>query len=102
MESSIYSYILVMAIVTYLIRVVPLTVIRGQLNNNYIKSLLYYVPFVTLSVMTFPAVLDATMTIWSAWGGFLMAAILAYRGNGLLHVSLAACVSVFFIELVLC
>ena len=60
MKGNVYVYILVMALVTYLIRMLPLTLIRGRIKSEFIKSFLYYVPFVTLSVMTFPAILSAT------------------------------------------
>ena len=101
MKSNIYLYILVMAVVTYLIRVLPLTLIRKEITNVYIKSFLYYVPFVTLSVMTFPAILSATASMWSALAAFVVAVILAYRGRSLIQVSLLACLSVFIIELFL-
>jgi branched-subunit amino acid transport protein len=89
-----------MAGVTYLIRLLPLTLIRKEIKNNYIKSFLYYVPFVTLAVMTFPAILDSTANRWSALGGFITAVILSYRGQSLFKVSLLACLSVLFIELI--
>jgi branched-subunit amino acid transport protein len=89
-----------MSVVTYLIRLLPLTLIRKEIKNNYIKSFLYYVPFVTLAVMTFPAILDSTANSWSALGGFIIAVILAYRGQSLFKVSLLACVSVLVIELI--
>ena len=60
MNHNVYLYILVMAGVTYLIRLLPLTLIKKEIKNVYIKSFLYYVPYVTLSVMTFPAILHAT------------------------------------------
>lgn len=101
MKSNIYLYILVMAVVTYLIRVLPLTLIRKEITNVYIKSFLYYVPFVTLSVMTFPAILSATASMWSALAAFVVAVVLAYRGRSLIQVSLVACLSVFVIELFL-
>ncbi len=102
MNDNIYLYILVMAGVTYLIRLIPLTIMRKEIKNVYIKSFLYYVPFVTLAVMTFPAVLKSTATIWSALGGFVMAIIFAYQGNSLFKVSLVACLSVFVIEFITC
>lgn len=101
MSGSVYVYILVMAGVTYLIRLLPLTILRKEIKNKYIKSFLYYVPFVTLAVMTFPAILYATASIWSALAGFIIAIIFAYRGNSLFQVSLISCVSVFIIELMI-
>ena len=95
MNNRIYLYILVMAGVTYLIRVLPLTLIRKEIKNTYIRSFLYYVPYVTLSVMTFPAILTATASVWSAVIALVIAIFLAYRGKSLFVVSLAACAAVF-------
>ena len=99
MNHNIYIYILIMAVVTYLIRLLPLTLIRKEIKSTYIKSFLYYVPYVTLAAMTFPAILSATANVWSATVGFIVALILAYRGKSLIQVSLLACVSGFIIEL---
>ena len=101
MNNRIYLYILVMAGVTYLIRVLPLTLIRKEIKNTYIRSFLYYVPYVTLSVMTFPAILTATASVWSAVIALVIAIFLAYRGKSLFVVSLAACPAVFLTELFL-
>ncbi|MCQ5385954.1 AzlD domain-containing protein [Hungatella hathewayi] len=101
MINRIYLYILVMAGVTYLIRVLPLTLIRKEIKNTYIRSFLYYVPYVTLSVMTFPAILTATASVWSAVTALVIAIFLAYKGKSLFIVSLAACTAVFLTELFL-
>ena len=101
MNNRSYLYILVMAGVTYLIRVLPLTLIRKEIKNTYIRSFLYYVPYVTLSVMTFPAILTATASVWSAVIALMIAIFLAYRGKSLFVVSLAACAAVFLTELFL-
>lgn len=101
MNNRICLYILVMAGVTYLIRVLPLTLIRKEIKNTYVRSFLYYVPYVTLSVMTFPAILTATANVWSAAIALAVAILLAYRGKSLFLVSLAACAAVFLTELVL-
>lgn len=100
MSHNIYIYIFVMAGVTYLIRLLPLTFIRGEIKNNYIRSFLYYVPYVTLSVMTFPAILTATQSFWSALAAFIVAILVAYKGCSLIKVSAAACITVFLLELV--
>ena len=100
MNHNIYIYILVMAGVTYLIRLLPLTLIRKEIKSPFIKSFLYYVPYVTLAVMTFTAILSATSNIWSAVVGFAVALILAYRRKSLITVSMIACVSVFLVELI--
>ena len=101
MRNNIYVYIAVMAIVTYLIRVLPLTLVRREIKNVYIRSFLYYVPYVTLAVMTFPSILSATGSVWSAWLGFAAALFLAWRGKGLLPVAGAACAAVFLSDLFL-
>lgn len=99
MRHNIYIYIFIMAGVTYLIRLLPLTLIRKEIKNNYIRSFLYYVPYVTLAVMTFPAILSATANIWSAAAGFTTALILAYHRRSLITVSLVSSVCVFLAEL---
>ena len=95
-------YIAVMAVVTYLIRVLPLTLIRREIHNVTIRSFLYYIPYVTLSVMTFPAILDSTGSQLSGLAGLAAAVVLAWRGAGLLDVAVAACVLVFVLELFVC
>lgn len=99
MQHNVYIYILVMAVVTYLIRVLPLTLIQKEIKNRTIRSFLYYVPYVTLSVMTFPAIITATSSVYAAWGGFICAMFLAFKKKSLPQVSVAACVVVFLLEL---
>ncbi|MEH7108074.1 AzlD domain-containing protein [Bacillus sp. JJ1764] len=96
--NRVYFYLLVMAVVTYLVRVLPLTLIRKEIKNTYIQSFLYYVPYITLSVMIFPAILSATASPISALIGLVVAVILAYNGASLFRVSLFACVAVFLVE----
>ena len=76
-----YIYILIMALVTYLIRTLPLTLIRKEIKNTTIKSFLYYVPYVTLAVMTFPAILESTNSVISAAIAFVIAVVLAWGGK---------------------
>ena len=102
MKGNIYLYILVMAAVTYLIRMLPLTLIRKEIKNPFLRSFLHYVPYATLSAMTFPAILTATSSIWSGAAALAAAVLLAYRGKSLFQVSLAACAVVFVLELFLC
>lgn len=99
MKGNIYIYIAVMAVVTYLIRMLPLALIKKKITNRFFKSFLYYVPFVTLAVMTFPAILSATDSVWSALISFAAAMIVAYAGGGLPTVATIACVVVFIVEL---
>ncbi len=100
MVNSIFLAILVMAGVTYLIRVTPLVLIRREIKNPVIRSFLHYVPYVTLSVMTFPAILTATGVIWSALAALLVAVVLGLRGCKLPIVAAAACAAVFLVELI--
>ena len=99
MSNNIYIYIFVMAGVTYLIRLLPLTFIRREIKNTFIRSFLYYVPYATLSVMTFPAILYATENLWSALAGLIAAIFVAWKGDSLIKVSAAACITVFLVEL---
>ena len=101
MKGNPYIYIFIMAGVSYLIRVLPLTLIRKEIQSRFLRSFLYYVPYVTLAVMTFPAILSATGSVWSAWAALIVAAALAWFGKSLLQVSVCACVVVFLLELFL-
>lgn len=101
MRHNIYLYILIMFGVTYLIRVLPLTLIRKEIRNKAIRSFLYYVPYVTLAVMTFPAILDATASTWSALAALLVGVALAWLGKSLFTVAVVSCVVVFVLELFL-
>ena len=96
-----YIYILVMAVVTYLIRMLPLTLIRGKIKNRYIRSFLYYIPYACLMAMTFPAVFYSTTSVISAAAGVLVAVLLAIKEKSLIIVAAAASVTVFVIELFL-
>lgn len=100
MNYNIWIYLLIMAVVTYLIRMLPLTLIRKEIKNKTVRSFLYYVPYVTLAVMTFPAIISATGNQWTGIAGFVTALVMAYKGQGLFKVSVAACVVVFILELV--
>ena len=99
---DVYLYIAVMAAVTYLIRVLPLTLIRREIRSVTVRSFLHYLPYVTLSVMTFPAILDATNSEWSGLAGLVVAVALAWKCFSLFSVSVAACVLVFVVELFVC
>ena len=102
MNSKIYLYIGIMALVTYLIRVLPLTLIRKEIKNRTIRSFLYYVPYVTLAVMTFPAILSATGSIYSAWAALIVGVLLAFKGRSLFQVAVFSCIVVFVLELFIC
>jgi branched-subunit amino acid transport protein len=91
----IYIYILTMALVTYLIRMIPLTVFHKKIQNRFLRSFLYYVPYACLMAMTFPTVFYATGSLWSALAGVVVAVVLAFREKSLAVVALFACVAVF-------
>ena len=95
-----YLYIAVMAAVSYAIRVLPLTLIRKPIRNRFLQSFLYYVPYVTLAVMTFPAIIHATQTPISGAVALVVGAAAAWLGAGLFPVSVLCCALVFVIELV--
>lgn len=94
----IYLYILVMAVVTYLIRMIPLTVFHKKITNPFICSFLYYVPYACLTAMTIPAVFYATGSLFSALAGVAVAVILAYCRRSLVTVAAGACLTVFVVE----
>ena len=101
MQNNVYIYIAVMAIVTYLIRVLPLTLVRREIKNIYIRSFLYYVPYVTLSVMTFPAIMEATGSQWSGLAALIVGVALAWKGASLFKVAVACCAVVYVLELII-
>ena len=98
---DVYLYIAVMAVVTYLIRVLPLTLIRRQIENRFIRSFLYYVPYVTLAVMTFPAILEATQSPIAGGAALIVGIVAAYFGWDLFRVALSCCSVVLILELFL-
>lgn len=98
MDHNIYLYIFVMAGVTYLIRMLPMALIKKEITSPYIRSFLYYVPYACLAAMTFPAILSSTSSVISAAAGFAVALIAAYREKSLLTVAAAACCTVFIVE----
>lgn len=98
MTHNVYIYIAIMATVTYLIRVLPLTLIRKKITNKTLRSFLFYVPYVTLAVMTFPAIVEATSSIWSGLAALIGGILLAYFGVSLFGVAVISCAVVFIIE----
>ena len=76
-----------MTAVTYLIRVLPLTLIRKKITNVTLRSFLYYVPYVTLAIMTFPAIINATGSIWSGLAALVIGVLLSYFGISLFGVA---------------
>ena len=95
-----YIYIAVMAAVSYTIRVLPLTLIRKPIKNQFIQSFLYYVPYVTLAVMTFPAIMEATQAPIAGLLALITGIALSWYGASLFKVSAACCLMVFLTELI--
>ncbi len=101
MSNNIYIYIGIMAAVTYAIRVLPLTLIRRKIKNTFLKSFLFYVPYVTLSVMTFPAIIEATQSPVAGAAALIIGIVLAFFGANLFIVAAACCTTVLLLELFL-
>ena len=93
------TYLAVMAGVTYLVRMLPLVLVKKKIESRFIRSFLYYVPYAVLAVMTVPAIFYATNYVISAVLGFAVAMILAYFEKGLLKVAVSACFTVLLTEL---
>ena len=101
MTHNVYIYLLVMGAVTFAIRTLPLTLIRKQIKNQFLRSFLYYVPYVTLAVMTFPAIVEATQVPLAGALALAAGVVLAWLGAGLFPVSVTCCAVVFVVELFL-
>lgn len=92
--TTFLPYLIVMAAVTYLIRMLPLTVFRKEIKSRFVRSFLHYVPYAVLGAMTFPDVLYATGSLWTALCGLIVAVVMAWRGKSLLSVAIGACLAV--------
>ena len=100
MTHSTWIYILIMILTTNLIRVIPLILIRKPITNRFIRSFLYYVPYVTLAVMTFPAIMEATNNPIAGGIALIVGIAAAWMGLSLFPVSVICCVVVFLLELI--
>ena len=98
MRGNVYIYIAVMSLVSLAVRVLPLTLIRGQIKNVTLRSFLYYVPYVTLAVMTFPAIVEATQSPAAGLLALLAGIVLAWRGGSLFQVAVVCCLVVLGAE----
>ena len=98
MNSKIYLYILVSAGVSLLIRELPLTLIRKPIKNRFLRSFLYYVPYVTLAVMTFPAILHATSSPIAGLAALVLGIVAAWFGANLFQVAVGCCAVVLILE----
>ena len=95
---NIYIYILVMAVTTYLIRAIPLTLLKKPIRSRFLRSFLHYVPTACLTAMTFPAILYATDHIISGAVGLVVGILLAFKNKSLIVVAVASCAAVFIVE----
>ena len=98
---NIYVYIFAMALTTYLIRVLPLTIFRKPIRSRFLRSFLHYVPYACLTAMTFPAILSSTASILSGAAALIVAIFLAYRGKSLIVVAVSSSAAVLIVECVL-
>ena len=98
--STFFIYLALMAGSTYLIRVLPFIAIRHKIQNRFIRSFLYYIPYAVLTAMTIPAIFTATESVISACVGLAVAVALALRKRSLTTVALLACVAVYLTELI--
>ena len=96
--NNIWIYIIIMAGVTYLVRALPLTLIRKPIENTFIKSFLYYVPYVTIAVMTFPAIIEATRVPVAGIAALIFGAVAVWYGVKMVTVAGLCCVVVFIVE----
>ena len=96
-----FLYLLVMAGVTYLVRMLPFVFFRKKIKSRFVRSFLYYVPYTVLAVMTVPAIFYATDSFVSALVGALVAVLLAFFGRGLLTVAAGSALSVLIVELII-
>ena len=102
MQHNVYVYLLVMAGVTYAVRVLPLTLIRRPIQSRFVRSFLFYVPYVTLAVMTFPAILDVTQSPAAGALALVAGILLAWFGASLFQVATVCCLVVLAAEWILC
>ena len=98
---NIYVYIFTMALTTYLIRVLPLTIFRKPIRSRFLRSFLHYVPYACLTAMTFPAILSSTASILSGGAALIVAILLAYRGKSLIVVAVSSSAAVLLVECIL-
>lgn len=98
---TILMYVAAMAVTTYLVRMLPLVLMKKKIENTFINSFLYYLPYAVLTSMTIPAIFYSTSAVLSAAVGCIVAVALAMMNKGLLFVAVGACASVFLTELII-
>lgn len=95
---NVYIAILVMSIITYLIRITPLIILKKKITSTFFRSFLYYAPYVTLSVLTFPSILSSTPSLFSSLLGFVVAVICAFFNLGLPLTALFSTITAFILN----
>ena len=101
MTKNIYFSLLIITLTIYAIRMLPFVFLRKEITNVRIRSFLYYVPYVTLAVMTFPAIISATNSIWSGMVALVVGIIVSLLSGDLFKVAVSSCIAVFLTELIL-
>lgn len=99
---NIYLYVAVMAVTTYLIRAIPLTLMKKPIRSRFLRSFLHYVPTACLTAMTFPAILYSTDHVVSGAAGLLVGVLLALKNKSLIVVAVASCATTFLVEQLVC
>ena len=100
MKPDMYIYILVMFAVTYAVRVIPLTLLKKPITNRFIKSFLFYVPYITLALMTFPAIIEATSKPIYGIAAFVLGLVLSWFTGNLFVVEIACCLVVLIMNMI--
>ena len=98
-RAGFWIYLLVMAGVTYLVRMLPLILVKNKIENRFVLSFLHYMPYAVLTAMTVPAIFHATGSIWSALAGFAVGVLLAYFEKSLVTVAIFSALTVFLVDL---
>ena len=100
MRAEVLIYVLVMALTTYLVRMLPMTLFRKKIKSRFARSFFYYIPYAVLAAMTLPAILYSTDGYLSALAGLAVAIVLSWMNQSLIVVSVAACVAAFLVGLI--
>ena len=100
-NSRFFLYLLVMAGVTYLIRMLPLVAIRGRIRSRFLQSFLHYLPYAVLGAMTFPAVFTSTGALLPSLAGLAVGVALGWLEKSLMTVAVAACATAYLVSLLL-
>ncbi|MCR5773893.1 MAG: AzlD domain-containing protein [Lachnospiraceae bacterium] len=100
-DKRVYGSLIVMILTVYAIRVLPFLIFRKEIKNKWVRSFLHYVPYVTLAVMTFPAILTAASSVWAGGAALVTGIAVALLGGDLFVVAISTCVAVFLTEMVI-